>query len=247
MTIQFFPINKRVNFVDLGSDLQIRSKNGGYVVTADSWSKTSEKSYLRQDINLLFQNGNLIKINYPWKQQTNWINSRMEVPLVGDSIYSLLSYHHAEIHDDGIITSKQSVTTDQLYVIYFQNGWEAFKEPNNARQRDSRDKLTELIISKRSVLLDKGIKELNINRDNYEVYDLDQFSLNKELPKSIPYEKWESVLGGLWEGLYRSFILQYSNDYSSPMPWILVDKSSTHLLVIYQLANGSFEKLILEF
>jgi len=248
-TIQFFPINKRVSFVDLGSDLQIHSRGNEYLITADSWSKTSERSYLRQDLNLLFQNGNLINIDYPWKQQSDWITSRLEAPLREESKYTLLSYHHAEIHEDDIITSQQAVTTDNLYVISFQNRWEAFKTPSNARQKEQLVKLTELISKERESLLDKAVKELNINKDNYDVYDLDKFSLGKERPNSIPAEKWERVLGGLWEGLYRSFVIRYTNDdiyYSPPMPWILVDKNGTHLLVISQRSNGSFEKLILE-
>lgn len=248
-TIQFFPINKRVNFVDAGSDLQIVSRGNRYLITADSWSKTSEKSYLRQDLNLLFKNGSLINIDYPWKQYTDWITSRLEAPLSTDSKYTLLSYHHAEIHDDEIITSKQAVTADDLYVISFQNNWDAFKTPSNARQKEQQVILNELINKQRNSLLDKAVKESNINKENYDVYDLDKFSLGKERPKSIPIEKWERVLGGLWEGLYRSYVTKYPNEglyYSPPMPWILVDKSGTHLLVITQLANGSFEKLILE-
>lgn len=248
-TIQFFPINKRVYFVDVGTDLQIGSRGNEYLIIANSWSKTSEKSYLRQDLNLLFQNGNLININYPWKQHTDWITSRLEAPLRTDSKYTLLSYHHAEIHDGETITSKQAVTTDDLYVISFQNNWEAFKKPINARQKEQQVKLNELISKQRDSLLDKAILELNINRDNYDVYDLDVFSLGIDKPKSITEEKWERVLGGLWEGLYRSFVLKFSSEglyYSPPMPWILVDKNGTHLLVITQLANGSFEKLILE-
>lgn len=248
-TIQFFPINKRVSFIDLGSDLQIRTRGGEYLITADSWSKTSEKSYLRQDLNLLFQNGSLINIDYPWKQQTDWITSRLEAPLRRDSKYTLLSYHHAEIHDGEIITSKQAVTSDDLYVISLQNNWEAFRIPSNARQKEQQVKLNELISRQRDSLLGRAVKELNINKGNYDVYDLDKFSLGKERPKSIPDEKWESVLGGVWEGLYRSFVTRFSSGglyYSPPMPWILVDKSGTHLLVISQLANGSFEKLILE-
>ncbi len=250
-TIQFFPINQKVTFTDLGSNLEVFETNGKYRLVADDWSKTSEKVYLRQDVNLLYKNGYLVQMSYPWKENADWIVNKMEIPLQkDDSVYQLLSYHHAEIHDDDIITSKQAVTSDKMYVTYFQNNLEAFKQAKNARQVESQTKLDQFYNEQRKQLLTQALKELNINQLNYEIYDLDTFSLKRHQSKVITDENWENVLGGLWEGLYKNYVLGLSNNYlryfSPPMPFILVDKNGTHLLVIYQQPNGHFEKLIMQ-
>lgn len=249
--IKFFTIDKNINFVDLGSVLEIYKKNDQYIIAADSWSKTNKKVYLRQDVNLLFKNGKLIGKTYPWKENADWMINKIKVPLAKDnSIYTLLSLHHAEIHDDEQITSRQSVTSDKLYVTYFQNILEAFKVPQNAREEDTKKKLDEIYRYQRNTILETGIKELNINQSNYEIYDLDTFSLRKNVSKIIPDEQWESVLGRLWEGLYRNYVLDFPEEeieyFNPPMPWVLLDKSGTHLLVLIQHSDGSFEKLLMQ-
>lgn len=248
-TIQFFPINQKIVFTDLGSDLQIYQKNSKFVVTADTWSKTSEKVYLRQNVILLFENGYLVNLDFPWKQNTDWLITKIEFDLNKDALLTLLSFHHAEIHDDDIITSKQAITSDKKYVFYNKNSWEIFKEPQSEEQRLQKMKLDAAYKKQRELLLEQAIRELNINKSNYEIFDLDVFSLSSKPSKYISEEQMERVIGGIWEGLYRSYILEYYNklnQYSPPMPWILVDRNKTHLLVVFQLPNGTFEKLIMD-
>lgn len=248
--VKFFPIDEKIDFTDVGSNLEIYKNEDTYNIIAENWSKTNEKVYLRQNINLVFKNGFLIRKSSPWKSQTDWIVDKIEFPLIEDnSIYTVLSYHHAEIHHDEIITSKQAVTIEKLNVIYFENSLEAFKNPKNARQKEALDKLITIYNNRRNELLEKGIKELNINRQNYDIYDLDTFSV-ASTSNSKEEEKWQTILGGVWEGLYKFYIHGYSKDdlhYFSPsMPWILIDKNSTHILVIFQRSDGVFEKLLQE-
>ncbi len=248
--IQYFPINKEIAFTDVGSTLKLFKKDKEYIIQADSWSKTSEKVYLRQDVNLLFQNGFLIQLSYPWKENTDWIVNKIQEPVEKDSVYTLLSYHHAEIHQDNGISMNQSVTADKLYVVYFQDTWEAFNEPQNARQKEAMEILNQAYINKRKKLFEKAIKDLNVNQMNYEVYNLDTFSLKEKPSKVITEEQWERILGGLWEGIYRSYLVGITKDeltyFSSPMPWVLIDRNGTHVLVIFQQYNGQFAKLIME-
>jgi len=240
--VQFFPLDQRVTFKDVGSKLNIFQKNNNYYIVGDNWSKTSEVVYLRQDVNLLFRNGRLIKVNYPWKEETDWLVDKIDAPLENESIYQLLSYHHAEIHQDELITSQQYVTSDRMYVINFENGWEFFKKPENARQEDEMRKLDHRVYSQRESILLEAIKELNINIDNYEVFNLATFS-ERNHSNVISDQHWPTVLGGLWEGLYKTYVIR-GRGISASMPWVLVDRNGTHLLVIFQNAKGQFEKLI---
>ncbi|OEF99207.1 hypothetical protein BHF71_09670 [Vulcanibacillus modesticaldus] len=248
--IKYFPINNKIIFTDVGSSLEIFKQDKKYMVVGESWSKTNKKVYLRQDVNLLFRNGFLKQLDYPWKEQTDWIVNKLQVPLEKDSIYTLLSYHHAEIHEDSKITSSQAVTADKLYVVSFKDYWEAFKEPKNTRQKKEKEKMDRIYSNQREKLIAKAIKELNINQSNYDIYDLDAFSLKKVNSKVIKANQWDKVLGGLWEGLYHSYVLGFTEDelkfFSPPMPWVLVDINGTHLLVIFQHSDGRFEKLIME-
>ena len=246
-TIKYFPINQSISFTDLGSKLEVYQKENVPLLVAENWSKTNKMVYLRQDVNLLFQNGKLKAMHYPWKQYTDWIVDQIKDDLSSDSVYLTLSFHHAEIHEDSIISSQHAVTTSKLYTNQFQGKNEFFKEPNNMRQEDALKKIENKLQQERANLLDQAMIELNINRDNYIIYDLDQFSMMKG-NKVISEEFWPAVLGRLWEGLYRNYVLVFSNEelqhYSPSMPWILVDQNGTHLLVIYQKINTHFEKLI---
>ena len=247
--IKFFPIDSKVNFIDIGSRLEIYQKDARYRVVGESWGETNEKVYLRQDLNLLFQNGFLVKRSYPWKEQTAWLINKIQIFIDKASVYNLISYHHAEIHKNDVITSQQIVTNDRLYAIYFQNNWEFFRDPQNARQKEQQDQINLALTIQRKELLELAIKELNINQGNYEIFDLDTFSLNKE-SRILKDKDWEKILGGVWEGIYREYVLGFSDDelsyFSPPMPWILVDKNATHLLILLQKSNRSFEKLLME-
>jgi len=248
--VRYFPLNKEIVFIDLGSDLEIFQKDAGYIIQGESWSKTSKKVYLRQDVNLLFQNGFLIAMTYPWEKQTDWMVNQIQKPLKSDAVYTLLSYHHAEIHENDQISSSQAVTSDRLYVKYFQDNWDAFHQPQNARQKQMMESMDQMNQDKRKALLDQAMKELNINQINYEIYDLDTFSLQEKASKVISEEQWPIVLGGVWEGLYRSYFVRITKDqlsyFSPPMPWILIDRNGTHLLIVYQQYNGQYSKLIME-
>lgn len=248
--VKYFPINNNIYFLELGSNLEIfRDGEKGYKVVGESWSRTNEKVYLRQDVNILFQNGFLKKFDYPWKKDTDWIVNKLETSLEKDSIYSLLSYHHAEIHQNDLITSNQAVTEDKLYVSTSQGIWDAFKIPQNELQKGQQEELNANYKQVREELLEEGLKQLNIDKDSYRVYDLDTFSIKGYESNIIKEEKWESVLGGLWEGLYSNYIFSFVKDelkyFSPPMPWILLDKLGSHLLVVFQKSDGQFDKLIM--
>lgn len=248
--VKFFPINNNIYFLELGSDLEIyKGEEENYKVVGESWSQTNEKVYLRQDVNLLFQNGFLKQFDYPWKKDTDWIIDKLEMPLNKNSIYSLLSYHHAEIHKNNLISSSQAVTEDKLYVGYSEGRWNIFKIPKNDFQKKEQERLISNYKQLREELLEQGLIQMNINKNSYEIYDLDSFSLEGNKSDIIREEQWESVLGGLWEGLYNNYITYYSKGeleyFSPPMPWVLLDKEGTHILVIYQKENGEFDKLIM--
>jgi hypothetical protein len=81
---------------------------------------------------------------------------------------------------------------------------------------------------------------------NYQAYPLSEFN---ELSKdSLPgFTKTESatIVGNLWEGLYKNYILgirkaegAIENPKGSTLPLILIATDQTHLLVLTETALG---------
>src|SRR5699024_7756370 len=74
-TITYFPIDEENTFTNAYSELNFSNKDSkdGYVLQWISGSKSSQPLYLRQDVSLLYENGQLRGVRSKWIEDTDTI------------------------------------------------------------------------------------------------------------------------------------------------------------------------------
>src|SRR5699024_3141554 len=102
---------------------------------------------------------------------------------------------------------------------------------------------------KRQLLLhwNQLIDYYHINESNYTSVPLNQLVIfEKQNIPSLSHKETKRVMGQLWEGLYKNYIIHITDkkSHENPhfMPLIMIDKDHTHLLVLFEL-NGEKIKL----
>lgn len=264
--VKYFPLHPEYIFETADSYLSIKKEKGeSYVIRLDTISQTNHPAYLRQDISLLFQDGVLIAQNHDWKQQADTLIHRLEHPSRYNHLFEAVTYHHAEFHDTGgeesDITIQQAMSSDYLYVAASKfGGTHHFHHPQTERQirwKEVMDRGTQnhLYFEWR-----QAMKEFGIVHDDYfmiPLTKLPEYGDKEDLP-AIPGDRQAEVIGNLWEGLYREYILgQHGGGYpssppsSSPadaalgssIPLILIDKKGEHVRVIFRGGDGKYHQL----
>lgn len=246
-TLTYFPPDDHVTFTKATTHLAI-DKNGKL-----NWSILSESEqpvYLRQDISVVYENGRFKGVLNKWEQQTSTINERKEITPVGNKFYDSISFHHGEIqYDDQKITSIQKLSHDYLYVDTLnkeQNN--SFKQPRTPIEKKLKNELDQANRYHLTLYWSELIQYFNINEQDYLFAPLTSLTsfTTKPLP-SLSQKQTNRVLGQLWEGLYKNYIIPLMNkknhDVPHFMPLILFAKDGSHLYVLFEL-NG--EKMILK-
>ena len=206
---------------------------------------SDRKAYLRQDISLLYANGLLVgKMGKGWKQNTDTINLQENIQYQESANFKSISYHHAELHENGHITSVQSITKDELYVVDSNfsplNSFRT-KSTDEKEWRDVLDKLTEERI-KHSY--DKAVETYAIYGESLLCIFADTVLANlliSRLP-GFSIEDSRKIIGRLWEDIYKNYFLgvgikdgTYADPANSTIPVILLAKDKSHLIVISEL------------
>ncbi|WP_077326977.1 hypothetical protein [Virgibacillus siamensis] len=248
--ITYFPMDQKTKFVHASTRLKLIEEmdKDSYRISWESESKSDQKLYLRQDAAMLFDNGRLIGIQSKWKENTAII--KMKQKLTGDdsSHFQTITYHHGEVHyPDDQIKSIHKMSYDQLYVIDSPNTpLDSFKIPEN-EDEDEWVRLLEHTTHQQLVYNWKNLMHhFKINSSKYKPVPLTKLYMYNDQPlPSFTQEETNQIIGQLWEGLYKNYILNAKVDQQikSYVPLILFDKQHKHLLVLYTL-NGQKEKLI---
>ncbi|MBO8171309.1 MAG: hypothetical protein H0Z33_05365 [Bacillaceae bacterium] len=255
--LMHFPLNPDHTFQSADTYLSVENPDEHrYTIRVDTVSQTSKKAYLRQDVTLLFQDGILIKKSYGWKENEDTLIHRVEAPARYNHLFQAISFHHAEFHDpSGVnetITSQFAMSYDYLYVAASKfGGIHQFHQPETDKQVKWKEVMDRAVQRQLQFEWDKAIEEFEIDEGNYYKIPLVQLELygsKEELP-GIPGSKQAEVIGRLWEGLYRHYVLGSDNQTEtegSSMPLILIDKQGQHLRIVYRTANGIYHQLFQE-
>lgn len=239
MAIIFFPIDYESKFSYVSTQLVALDD-----LTTVDWTSTSEsesKNYLRQDVSLLFVNGKLAGIQNKWMQNESLIEQTKRTEINTNALLQAISFHHGEIHEQDMVKSIQAMSTDYLYII----NQDAFHTPKTAKEKRESEKLENQIERKLTKNWEHLLRSFNIDEDQYLLYpfiDIPQLAL--DLSELTSQKESDRIIGQLWEGLYKNYILQAieltSNDY---MPLILLAKDRSHLYVLYEM-NEEKQQLI---
>ncbi len=250
--VSFFPIDADSSIEQAATKLTLTSEEGQNIYEVD-WesSSTSDKSmYLRQDVSLLFDNGRLRGVRSKWVQNSSRIKIMEKLTSEDSSHFQSISFHHGENHDKSDeIKSVQLMSYDELYVIDSPTTPIAsFKLPASPYETEWKELLDRT--SRQQLLFHwhQLLRHFEINISNYTSIPLvDLHKYNNKPLSNIPMEESVNIIGRLWEGLYKNYIIPAADPpqdrLDSYIPLILLDKKNTHLLVLFEL-NGKKEKLI---
>lgn len=243
-TITYFPIDYGTGFEVSETSLQLDDVMESYNVLWNVHSKTEVPMYLRQDVSLLYKDGMLHGMRSKWRENTDSISFSERTSDNKSRKWEAISFHYGEIHSDETINSTQHLSHDELYVLKENNQFEGFHKYNNESNLISLDKeiKKKLLAHWQDLLF-----YFHIDMNDYHLVPLTSLYLYQENPlPNLDQETTNRVMGQLWEGLYKNYIIPYidtTETLDSYVPLILIDKESETLLVLFEM-NGKKEKLI---
>lgn len=238
-TMTYFPISEESTFTNAKTELTpLQASN---TVEWLVHSRSEENQYLRQDVSLLFINGSLAGILNKWKQNVATISQKKDVIIEPNALIDTVSFHHGEIHKDQTITSIQRMSQDQLFI--FRN--HIFKQAQTKVQRQKEQALREKVNKNLQFHWDKLIDHFNLVKSDYELFPFHEIvRFEKQITKEYSEKNSAKIIGQLWEGLYKNYLLPAVDVKSKDfMPLILLAKDRTQLLVLYEM-NGEKHQLI---
>lgn len=246
-TVKYFPIDKHASIEKAKTNLMIQPENRE--ITWHVESTSVDPAYLRQDISLLYENGKFKGVQSKWRQHIDQIQLSEQFKQINSGLIQTISFHHGEFHySNDQITSIQKMTAKQLYVTVDNSILHSFQRPRNIQEKKWQTKLNNFTNQQLKVHWKSLIKELNIPVDNYTSFPLtDLIRFEQENLPNQTVEETQKIIGQLWEGLYKNYVLLLKNQDNQQsfhyIPLILIDKDNEHLLVIFEL-NGKAQKLI---
>lgn len=249
-TITFFPIDYNEGFESTQTNLDLNEDKN--TISWRSFSKSKDPLYLRQDISLLYANGQLKGVLNKWDENTNVIQLNRNILMQKDSFLQAISYHHGEIHHNSEqINSIHRMSTDYLYVVKSPHStFTSFKKSNESFDVTWKQLLDDVSEQRLQKKWSEWINHHNIKKNNYTVlplYELHQ--LNKNNLPQLDESQTDKVIGQLWEGLYKNYVIPImeNNNNNFPksfMPIVLFDKKNTHLLVLFNIDDEN--KILLQ-
>jgi len=253
--ITYFPEDEQTRFVETDTTLEMMSENSrdSYDMIWTSKSVSDQDLYLRQDASLLFNNGQLFGIRSKWRENTDTISIEEKFNAEDSNYFQTISFHHGEVHyPDDEIKSIHHMTYDQLYVIDSPNTvLESFKTPETEYEHEWARLLDHTTEQQLVYNWKQLIAYFNIDEEDYYTTPLtDLHKFNTEPLPSFTQKQTNQIMGRLWEGIYKNYILNVKNlrgkTVKSYIPLILFAKKNDHLMVLFEW-NGQKERLIQQY
>src|SRR5699024_2194860 len=238
-TITYFPIDEQLSFTKAETSVDT-CPNQANEICWKIQSDTDHPFYLRQDIGILFANGKVQAILTKWEQNKSKLILEKELTVPPNSSLQALSYHHGEIHhEDTSITSVQKMSTENTFLLKTVDKDILLTKEYVKETKDIQEKLVSDTEDRLGMVWDRWIAEQGIKRENYELIPLITLeNYNKKTLPSFTQDETDKIIGQLWEGLYKSYLIPLLNsshdvqgDY---MPIILISRDKTHLIVLYE-------------
>jgi hypothetical protein len=244
-SIIFFPIDPKVTYKSANTSLKLMNQK------TLRWKITSildRTAYLRQDAGLLYSNGRLMDELSGWKPSTKRIEQEKQIVDNQNALFEAITFHYSELHEKGgQIFSSQTMSADQLYVIHSASNIQyTFRTASTQEQQVWKQKLDEQTERMLQYSWNKGVRHYSIHLNEYQAFPLN-FIPNRA-KRGFPgftKEETDKIIGNLWEGLYKNYLLGIKkadgpivSPIGSTIPLILLAKNKTHLLVLTETRNG---------
>ena len=246
--IIFFPIDPTHYFEYATTHLvPIQSDQNTYSIEWKIDSTLNEPAYLRQDISLLYKNGQLHAVLNKWKQHTQTISQKKKLENHENARYDAISFHYAELHrNEQIYTSVQQMSKARLYTLTTPS-FEVFERPVSELQRQWKNSLDTSTNAKTESALDKALVSFQLNKEQYQSLSLTDLPTKANQTFQIfPKKKREELIGKLWEGLYKNYFLGVRKEdgtlvspEGSSIPQILIANNHREMLILFTLKDGT--------
>ncbi|RSK27844.1 hypothetical protein EJF36_13690 [Bacillus sp. HMF5848] len=255
-SIIFFPIDKDTKFKEASTTLTLLDKkdDNEYIVEWGITSSLETPVYLRQDVSLLYSNGQLKGIQSEWDENISNLTQHEKVVGEDSSHYQSITFHYGEIHKGAEqIFSAQTMTRDELYVIDSPfSALYSFRVAKSNEEIEWKQVLDHATLQQLKYSWKRLVDYYQIPINSYHLiplYNLTNYN-NKPL-FNLSQAKTNKILGQLWEGLYKQYVLGITltngktvDPIGSTMPLILVSKDFTHLFVLTETIDGQPAQLI---
>lgn len=252
----FFPLDPTASFNETSSKIEFQKVEDEDEYTLD-WTVSSvlnQTAYLRQDVSLLFEDGYLKDTLSAWRENTDTIQLEKDVRSDDSGHYKLITFHHAELHyPNDVIKSAQALSFDELYVIDSPlSPVHSFRIPETEEDQEGKRILDYILTQQQQYDWNSLFEYYHLSKENYSLVPLTDLALyqNQPLP-NLNDEQTARFLGGLWEGLYKNYVLgikKYDGTIVSPIgstvPLILIPKSADHFFILFRTADGEPVQLL---
>ncbi|QGH34929.1 hypothetical protein GI584_13150 [Gracilibacillus salitolerans] len=250
-TIKYFPPDSSISFSAVGTNLNLLKETGNdqYMVKWIATSSLDKEIYLRQDVSLLYMDGRLKGMKGLWKESEKDIDLEVVFEESDSSHFQAISFHHGEIHyPNDEIKSIHQMSDDHLYVIDSPHtALESFREPNSHMQLEWKETIDKTTSQQLQFAWKEWIDAANIEINDYDLYPLTSIIQLQEKPiNGLTQEQTDRIIGQLWEGLYKNYILPIANQSETNnqiMPLILINKNNDHLIVLFNNEANQLETL----
>ncbi|NNU84489.1 hypothetical protein ETC05_11810 [Geobacillus sp. BMUD] len=252
--IKFFPLDREAAFIEAKTSLALKgdSERGRYALRWSVSSVLNRRAYLRQDVSLLFADGRLADVLSKWKTNTDVIDTEKTVRMQDSHFFQAVSFHHGELHKGENITSSQTMSSNYLYVIDSPyHPLTSFRRPRTDDEREWQHVLNKTTNEFLRHKADELLTHFSLSKKDYYALYLPELVTYSEQPlPGLSTAKTQTVIGRLWEGLYKSYILGIKKEdgsilspIGSTMPLILIRKDYSRLFVLIEAKTG--EKVML--
>ncbi|TFJ93670.1 hypothetical protein [Lentibacillus salicampi] len=252
--ITYFPEDEQTGFAETSTMLEMVSEKtrDSYEMIWSSKSVSDRELYLRQDASILFNNGQLLGVQSKWKENTDAIQLKETFNGEDSNYFQSISFHHGEVHyPDDEIKSIHDMTYDQLYVIDSPStDLESFRTPETDYEHEWSHLLDHTTQQQLLYKWKQLMTHFNIDQEAYHTVPLtDLYKFNTKPLPSLTQAQTNQIMGQLWEGIYKNYVLNVknaNNTVKSYIPLLLFDKQNDHLLVLFEW-NGQKERLIQQY
>ncbi|MED1601222.1 hypothetical protein [Alkalihalophilus marmarensis] len=250
-TLITFPIDPNATYTEASSNLEFlqSTDEDEYKLRWDTLSVLNEEAAIRQDVSLLFEDGVLKDTMSKWEENTELLAQQKEVSAEDSGHYEVITFHHAELRrPNNQFRSAQAISFDQLYVIDSPlSPLHAFKIPETAEDKESKRILDYILEQQQTYDWDDLFEYYQIPSSQYRRIPLTKIdTYQSESIPGLTMEETTKFLGGLWEGLYKNYVLGIDlngtavSPIGSTVPLIVIPKENPdHVFILFRTADDT--------
>lgn len=231
--ITYFPPNDHIYFTNTTNSLLYTNNTLSWNVS----SSTNKKTYVRQDVSLLYKDGLFKGYMNIWKNPGKQLQIHKDFPYPQSGLYESISVHFSEFHRDQEIFSTAEMNGVSLQL-------------DCKKQSCTEIDLENFSFTNQTSPIQTHWSELmtyfNVEKEEYTSIALSALEKYAHTPlPSFTQEETDAIILHLWEGLYANYVVGIMETSEQKrahyMPLVLFNHDE--IKILYEI-NGKKEQLI---